>query len=125
MSVSLGKRCVKEMDELFYRVEDRCTYNTVDLMQESETDTLDSQALVMHRAKAIWAILSYGTKVLSICKFTWKYATPCLLAALRQSLHKCVVLCLTELLTSLSDLVSENQGWLTRKWRSLMKAGTS
>ena len=66
MSISLGKRCVKETDEFFHRVKDRYTYDTFELMQESETDNSDSQAPVMHRAKATWAILSYGTKVLSI-----------------------------------------------------------
>lgn len=39
-------------------------------MQKSETDTFDYQAPVMDRAKAMWAILSYGTKVLLIFKFT-------------------------------------------------------
>ena len=66
MGVNLGKGCVKETDELFHRVKDGYTDDTVELMQESETDNSDSQTPVMHRAKATWAILSYGTKVLSI-----------------------------------------------------------
>ena len=54
-----------ETDEVSHRVKDRYTYDIVDLMHLSETDTFDSQAPVMNRAKTIWAILSYRIKVLS------------------------------------------------------------